>query len=473
MTAPQGSTSATRAPAPDEAARVRLGAHPATPPETLRALAADGSAMVRATVAMNPATPPEVDHALARDGDERVRVLLARKLGSLLPALQGDATLRDHAVGALLKLAEDAALRVRAALAEELKELADAPHALILRLAQDAEVMVSTPILRFSPQLTTQDLLALLAERPSAAAEAAIAGRAAIAPEVCDAIATRAGADAIRVLLCNQSAQIREATLDGLIARAVDHVPWHAPLVQRPHLPPRAALALSEIVATQLLETLAARADLDVTMATELQARLARRLARHGAPGDGPGGGTVADRSGDAPPHAADGDRAGGNGGGPAEVPACNPVRQSPEKVEQAPSTVVSGLRGGTPAAQQTTRSSGDSPGPAAAPDGLSETALLAAIQRGDRTAVATMLATAAAVPAAVVHRAATLRSGKALVSLAWRAGFSGQAAIGLQLLLGRLAPADVLRPLKGGGFPLTPEEMRWQLDFLAAPARP
>jgi hypothetical protein len=36
-----------------------------------------------------------------------------------------------------------------------------------------------------------------------------------------------------------------------------------------------------------------------------------------------------------------------------------------------------------------------------------------------------------------------------------------------LQSLLARIPPAGVLRGGAGGSWPLVPEEMRWQLDFL------
>ncbi len=74
-------------------------------------------------------------------------------------------------------------------------------------------------------------------------------------------------------------AQIREATLDALVARSVDHTDWHAPLVRRPSLPPRAARMLSEIVATHLLSELAKRADLAPSVAEEIRQRITAQLA--------------------------------------------------------------------------------------------------------------------------------------------------------------------------------------------------
>jgi hypothetical protein len=68
-----------------------------------------------------------------------------------------------------------------------------------------------------------------------------------------------------------------------------------------------------------------------------------------------------------------------------------------------------------------------------------------------------------------VVERACDLRSAKAMVSLAWKAGFSAQTAVVLQATLASLAPAQILRPRGDTAFPLTEDEMRWQLTFLGA----
>jgi uncharacterized protein (DUF2336 family) len=136
---------------------------------------------------------------------------------------------------------------------------------------------------------------------PSAGTVIAVARRADLAPAVSDAIAATADSGAIRALLANRSAQIREATLDALVSRSVDHPDWHEPLVRRPSLPPRAARLLSEIVATHLLSKLAARAALAPALAERncagasraalgagsARARRARRDDRRGGAGIG------------------------------------------------------------------------------------------------------------------------------------------------------------------------------------------
>ena len=143
---------------------------------------------------------------------------------------------------------------------------------------------VCEPVIRWSPLLSTEDLLALVTKPPAAGIVLAVARRARLEPAVSDAIADTADTVAIRALLDNPLAQIREATLDALVARSADHPDWHEPLVRRPSLPPRAAKMLSEIVSAHLLAELATRADLPLSLAEELRQRVAVRLAARGEP---------------------------------------------------------------------------------------------------------------------------------------------------------------------------------------------
>lgn len=381
----------------DEATRVRLSAMPDTPAETLYALAADPSVTVRATLALNPAVSAETDALLARDADERVRAFLARKLGTLAPSLSTGARtlLQEQTLETLMALAGDEAVRVRAAIADAVKDLPAAPRAIIQRLAQDKAVMVCEPVILFSPLLTEDDLIALVASAPSAGTRLAVARRPGLGPDVSDALLARGTGDVTLALLMNASAHIREATLDALVEQAAAHTDWHDPLVRRPVLSPRAAKTLSRIVADHLLEVLAEREDLEPGLACELRAMVAARL-------NGP------DESRDA----------------------------------------------ATPAGKPT------------------EAALLDAAREGDVRKAATLLATAAAVPLSVVRRATTLRSAKGLVSLAWKAGFSMKAGYAMQVLLARLSPGIALKPGPGNSFPLSIQEMRWQLDFLNGEGR-
>jgi hypothetical protein len=398
---------------------------------------------------LNPAAPPAALHVLARDADERVRALLASKLAVLAPCLTETerSRLNQQAVEALGHLVEDTAVRVRAAIAEVVKEMPDAPRELVLRFARDTEIEVSGPVIRLSPLLTQADLLALLAASAAPQVALAVARRPGLAADVADAVADTSDTEAIRALLLNHSAQIRESTLDALIARAAGHVAWHMPLIRRPNLSPRAAQALSHIVADTLLAELASRVDLAPSVTAEVRARLTSRLQL-----------VVAT------PH-------------PGSTPIGAPARTA----APAPSTTTTPSTGTTPTGSARTGAAmsmdalADARARAAA-GRLTEAELLGVAGRGEARLAGAMLAVAANVPLAAVERAALLRSAKGVVSLVWRAGFSMKLAVPLQSLLTRLAPGLLLRPGPGGSFPLAAEEMRWQIEFLGRdipPAQP
>jgi uncharacterized protein (DUF2336 family) len=336
-----------------------------------------------------------------------VRILLARKLAPLAPNLSvADQTELQRATwDTLTALVADEAVHVRITIADAMKDMPAAPRELILRLANDVALSVSEPVIRLSPLLTNDDLLALLANAPSPGTALAVARRSRLSETVSDAIATSADDSAIGALLANPSAQIREATLDALVARSVEHTDWHEPLVRRPSLPPRTARILSEIVATHLLEVLATRADLAPALAEDLRRRLVARLQ------------SAAKR--------------------PQDRPEPTP--------DQMLATALA----------------------LAAHGKLAEEVVLGAARRGEARYATALLAVAAGMSVAVVDRAASLRSAKGLVSLAWKAGFTMRSAVALQGLLARLAPDAILGDSQGGDFPLGVEEMRWQLQFL------
>ncbi len=395
-----------------EADRVRLGSNASTPAPVLAGLACDPSVTVRAAVAMNPACPPGLDAAISQDADERVRALLARKLAQLAPSLSDaeHAQACEQMRATLAALAADAALRVRAVIAECVKAMPDAPRELILQLARDAALPVCGPVVRVSPLLTDEDLLALLADPPHPAVASVVASRPDLGYDVADAVAAGDDGAAVRALLCNHAAAIREATLDALIEQAVAHPDWHDPLVRRPLLTPGAMEALSGFVASQLLDVLMARDDLDPAAIADLRRQVAARLS-----------------PGAVPPPPADG------GEGDEELVA------SFRRMDEA--------------------------------GALNEALLIGAARAGDLRRVAAALAVASGLTLAAVYRAAALRNARALIALAWQAGFSMRVAMVVQASLGRLGPSRLIPAGPGGAFPLSTDEMRSQLEALAQSA--
>jgi uncharacterized protein (DUF2336 family) len=391
--------------------RRQLAARTDIRPEILYYLAEDLDADVRRAVAGNPMAPIQAGPLLAGDRDEAVRCALAERFARLLPRLGGDDRGRAARTAAEVveRLARDQLPRVRRVLAEALKHAAGVPPHIVRMLANDSDSAVACPILEFSPLLDDATLIEIVAGGPDPLALAAIARRRDLAPPVGDALVDAGDESAIAALLANPSAQIREETLDRLVERAAAVPRWHAPLVRRPHLSPRAVRGLARIVAATLLNELASRADLDgetaATVAAAVRARLDRDLPDLGA-----------GEAQDAP-------------GAPAEARA--------RRLYDA----------GT----------------------LDEAALLDALDRGDRAFAAAALALMAGTGEGPVHKAVSLKNAKAIVALAWKAGLAMRTAVQLQLRLGRGPPPAVVNARGGTDNPLDEDEMRWQLDLVGA----
>lgn len=253
-----------------------------TRPEILYFLADDKDPVVRQAVAGNQAAPLQADVILAEDSDDDVRVSLADKIGRLVPDMPDEEkqNVRELTEQVLESLARDEFIKVRATLAEHLKDSDRVPHAIIMRLAQDIETIVAEPVLECSPLLNDRDLLEIIRISQAEGAACAIARRHQVSESVADSIAASNDRAAITMLLANASAQIREETLDAIIARAADVEPWHSPLVERPTLPVDAIRKISSFVAGSLIKKLAQRNDVDETVAQELATLVEQHEAR-------------------------------------------------------------------------------------------------------------------------------------------------------------------------------------------------
>ena len=395
---------------PDTKVRRQVASRPDMRPEILYFLADDASAEVRRQVAVNGATPPQADRALAADADETVRLDLAGKLARLAPGLTANEQdrLRRLTYEALEVLARDQIPKVRQILADALKDVANAPPEVIGRLARDAEIAVAAPVLQYSPVLTDADLLDIIGSRPIPGALAAISRRALVTFPVADAIAATDDIEAIAALLGNKSAQIREETLDRLVDRAPDIEAWHQPLTQRPALSARTAQKLARFVATSLLQALAERHDLDPEAARAVATVVKKRLE---------------------------------------EMAAVGPAKAEAKRAADE-STALLRARSLQAAGQ------------------LDETTIDTALSGGDRGFVIAALAVLAGLPVPLVKKVVETQSAKGIVAVVWKAGLSMHLAEQTQGKLLRLSSGRMLTA-KSGNFPLTPDEMEWQLDFL------
>ena len=385
-------------------------------PELLFFRAADTVEAVRREIAANPATPGRADVLLAGDPAPGVKsAVLEKAVGRIPPnGSEPDGPLEKLTLQVLTILAEDPSPALRQLLAEAVQALEHVPHQVVSGLARDEEPGVAEPVLRHSPQLTDDDLVAVLYAAPTRGRMAAIAQRPDLSHRVADAILRTDDIDAVALLLGNDSAQIREETLDHILARAPARKSWHRPLVYRPNLSGAAIRRLARFVAVSLVEVLQQRDQLDDETAAAVVETLRARLKKNGAPlSDEPV--TTADET--APARPAGGDRA------------------------------RSLFAGGA----------------------LTEEEVDDAIFQGDRAFVVSALALLASVPDSVVEAILNAQSARGVVAIVWKAGLGMRLAMKVQMQIAKIAPATVIKARDGVDFPLTEDELTWQLEFFGA----
>jgi len=389
----------------DVEARRRLAATADLPPELLFYLAEDTDLGVRRMVAANPGTPRHADEFLVRDSDDQVRASVAARLGAETSLLQGERRSKHRRITleVMETLALDTAEKVRARLAEAVKDADTAPPEVVRRvievLARDTALEVAGPVLEHSPLLSDDFLIGIIAGPRNAGAVTAISRRRGVSGRLSDAVAGSGDDAAIAALLANDSAQIREETLDSLIDQAPARTAWHAPLVARPKLSAGHVGKLARFVASALVEELCRRTDLGPEASAALTDVMSRLI------------------EGDTP--------------------------------------TPKGAPGGDRGRAIAMHGSGQ----------LDELSVTEALAAGRRAFVVAALAVRSGLPEPVVHSMVSSGSPKAVTALAWKAGMSVDFAEQLQLRLAYVEPRDLLRGV-GAGYALDEEQLDWQIKM-------
>ncbi len=399
----------------DPKVRQLVAARSDVSPELLFFLAADTAQAVRQEIAANPTTPGQADLLLAKDAEEGVRsVVLEKAVGRIPPnGSEPDGPLEKFTLKVLTVLAEDPSPALRRMLSEAVQSLEHVPQSVVGSLVRDEESSVAEPVLRNSPQVTDEDLVSVLKTSPTRGRVAAIAQRPDLSQRVADAVVRTDDIDAVALLLGNESAQIREETLDHILAKAPARKSWHRPLVYRPNLTNAAVRRLARFVAVSLVEVLQQRHEMDEGTAEAVVATLRDRLRKNGAP--------LADE----------------------EPPTDEEAPDGPSGAERARRMHAEGT--------------------------LTEDEIDDAIFRGDRGFVVHGLALLAGVADSIVESILNAHSARGVVAIVWKAGLGMRLAMKVQLQIAQIAPASVIKARDGVDFPLTEQELTWQLEFFGA----
>ena len=165
-------------------------------------------------------------------------------------------------------MVKDAEVRVREALALNLKESSGIPHDVAVSLAKDVE-QVALPVLQFSDVLTDNDLIEIINSH-SAEKQTAIAKRKNVSEDVSDVLVEAGNEEAVTTLVSNDGAEISERTLQKVVDHFGDREDVQDAMVHRAKLPVTISERLVTMVSEKLAADLIGRHDLPANVVTDL-----------------------------------------------------------------------------------------------------------------------------------------------------------------------------------------------------------
>jgi uncharacterized protein (DUF2336 family) len=202
------------------------------------------------------------------DSSAQVRVETAEKIcaefvqGGLSDSERAEAERIFHI------MAQDVEVRVREALAKNLKECPEIPHDVAVRLAHDVD-SVSEAILQFSEALTDRDLVEIVGDCQEAKL-LAIAKRKQVSEPVSAALVDSGTEEVVTTLVANEGAQIAEPIFDKVLNDFGDMEPMQDAIAHRPKLPVMVAEHLMARFSDSLREELIEHRQLPAELIVEL-----------------------------------------------------------------------------------------------------------------------------------------------------------------------------------------------------------
>jgi uncharacterized protein (DUF2336 family) len=182
-------------------------------------------------------------------------------------------------------LAHEMEMEVRRTLAQRLAGIPNAPHNVMVDLAND-EIEVAEPVLASSLALTEQDLVAL-ARLKSQAHLRIIAGRPDVSERLGDALVQRGDDEVLASLARNEGAALSRRTLETLVVRAGGAPILHEPLIHRAGLPLDLLNAMFFKVSASLKREIARRmGEVDPTLVDQAIQETEKRLQHTAIAGD-------------------------------------------------------------------------------------------------------------------------------------------------------------------------------------------
>jgi uncharacterized protein (DUF2336 family) len=160
---------------------------------------------------------------IVEHGDPKRRAAAMRQISELF--LQGADRFRPEHVdlfdGILTGLVPQTEVSARAALAEQLARIRNAPPTLVGQLARADEIDIAGPLLRASPVIDEPTLI-WIAGMKGQEHLLAITGRSSLSADLTDVVVRRGDREVVRSVAGNAGAEFSEITYSGLIRRASD-----------------------------------------------------------------------------------------------------------------------------------------------------------------------------------------------------------------------------------------------------------
>ena len=186
---------------------------------------------------------------LLKDPSEDTRALTATKVSAAF-GKELSASEKAIAEDIFKVMVNDAAVRVRAALSESLKENPEIPHDVALKLAHDV-ADVALPMIEYSDVLSDDDLTEIVKSQ-SADYQVAVAKRETVSETVSEALASTKNEKVVATLVANEGAKISEKTMNRVLDDFGDNEAVNAPLTMRSELPITVAERLVTLVSDNL-----------------------------------------------------------------------------------------------------------------------------------------------------------------------------------------------------------------------------
>lgn len=205
---------------------------------------------------------------LLEERTEDARTDTASKLAAQYGNAEMSASERAMAEEIFRIMVQDAAVRVRQALADQLADSGMLPRDVAKTLAQDLDE-VALPMLQKSTVLTDEDLIEIV-RASNSNKQIAIAQRASVSESVAAALVDTSDEDVVAELAANEGAVLSEDSLNKIIDNFGDSERIQQPIVARQSLPVGVAERLVSKLSDRLRDELVGRHELSPESATDL-----------------------------------------------------------------------------------------------------------------------------------------------------------------------------------------------------------